>query len=197
MDRNVNAPAKVKRYADCMAERDDLWRGADYERPVTAAVDAIVRTLHSGGRVFFFGNGGSAAQAQHLAAELCGRFMLERPGYAGIALSVDTSALTAIANDYGFERIFARQLEGLAHEGDVAVGISSWGKSPNLIAGLKTARARVATTIALSGNGGGPIVEFADIAIVGPHGPSWKVQEVQFALGHIICELAEAELARA
>jgi D-sedoheptulose 7-phosphate isomerase len=193
----VNAPAKVKRYADCMAERDDLWRGADYERPVTAAVDAIVRAIRGGGRVFFFGNGGSAAQAQHLAAELSGRFMLERPGYAGIALSVDTSALTAIANDYGFERIFARQLEGLAHKGDVAVGITTSGKSPNVIEGLKTARGRGATTIALSGNGGGPIVEFADIAIVGPRGPSWKVQEVQFALGHIICELAEAELARA
>lgn len=191
----MSAPAKTKRFADCMAERADLWRDADYEAPVSAAVAAIVTAIRGGGRVFFFGNGGSAAQAQHLAAEFSGRFMLERPGWAGIALTVDTSALTAIANDYGFDRIFARQLEGLAHAGDVAVGITTSGKSANVIEGLKTARARGATTIALSGNGGGPVVTCADIAIVGPHGPSWKVQEVQFALGHIICELAEAELA--
>ncbi|MBV8171195.1 MAG: SIS domain-containing protein [Candidatus Eremiobacteraeota bacterium] len=179
-----------------MAERAGLWREGEYEAPVNATVEAIVAALRRGGRVFFFGNGGSAAQAQHLAAEFSGRFMLERPGYAGLALTVDTSALTAIANDYGFERIFARQLEGLAHRGDVAIGITTSGKSPNVIEGLKTARARGATTVALSGNGGGPAAECADIAIVGPSGPSWKVQEVQFALGHIICELAEAELAR-
>lgn len=196
MDRNVSAPAARKRFADCMAERADLWREGDHERPVHAAVDAIVRCISAGGRVFFFGNGGSAAQAQHLAAELSGRFMLERPSYGGLALSVDTSALTAIANDYGFERVFARQLEGLAHSGDVAVGITTSGKSANVIEGLKVARARGCVTIALTGNGGGPIVDVADIAIVGPRGPSWKVQEVQFALGHIICELAELELAR-
>jgi D-sedoheptulose 7-phosphate isomerase len=196
LDRNVSAPSKHKRFADCMAERADLWRGADYEPAVTAAVAAIVRCIRAGGRVFFFGNGGSAAQAQHLAAELTGRFLLDRPSYAGIALSVDTSAITAIANDYGFERIFARQLEGLARDGDVAVGITTSGKSPNIVEGLKTARALGAVTIAFTGNGGGPVAEFADIAIVGPHGPSWKVQEVQFALGHIVCELAELELAQ-
>jgi len=178
-----------------MAERTDLWRGADYAAPVERAVDAIVRCIRGDGRVFFFGNGGSAAQAQHLAAELSGRFMLERPAYAGIALSVDTSALTAIANDYGFERVFARQLEGLARRGDVAVGITTSGTSRNVVEGLIAARQRGAVTIALTGNGGGPAAEAADIAIVGPDGPSWKVQEVQFALGHIICELAELELA--
>jgi len=177
-----------------MAERADLWRGADYSGPVERAVEAIVRCIRAGGRVFFFGNGGSAAQAQHLAAELSGRFMLDRPAFAGIALSVDTSALTAIANDYGFERVFARQLEGLARRGDVAVGITTSGTSRNVIEGLRVARERGAVTIAVSGNGGGPVLEHADIAIVGPNGPSWKVQEVQFALGHIICELAELEL---
>jgi D-sedoheptulose 7-phosphate isomerase len=195
LDRDVSAPAKRKRFADCMAERADLWRGGDYAAPVERAVDAIVRCIRGDGRVFFFGNGGSAAQAQHLAAELSGRFMLERPAYAGIALSVDTSALTAIANDYGYERVFARQLEGLARRGDVAVGITTSGTSRNVIEGLITGRQRGALTIALTGNGGGPIVAAADIAIIGPDGPSWKVQEVQFALGHIICELAELELA--
>ena len=195
MDRDVSAPAKRKSFADCMAERADLWAGGDYAMPVERAVDAIVRCIRGDGRVFFFGNGGSAAQAQHLAAELSGRFMLERPAYAGIALSVDTSALTAIANDYGYDRVFARQLEGLARRGDVAVGITTSGASRNVIEGLVTARQRGAVTIALTGNGGGPVVAAADIAIVGPHGPSWKVQEVQFALGHIICELAELALA--
>ena len=194
MDRNLSAKTLRKRFADCMAERADLWRGADYADVVEQAVDAIVRCLRARGRVFFFGNGGSAAQAQHLAAELSGRFMLERPAFAGLALSVDTSALTAIANDYGFDRVFARQLEGHARRGDVAVGITTSGKSRNVIEGLRTARELGAVTIALSGNGGGPVLEHADIAIVGPNGPSWKVQEVQFALGHIICELAELEL---
>lgn len=191
----MKAPATRKRFADCMAERADIWRGGEYEAPVERAVAAIVRALRDGGRVFFFGNGGSAAQAQHLAAELTGRFALERRSFAGIALSVDTSALTAIANDYGFERVFARQLEGLARPGDLAVGITTSGKSANVIEGLKAARERGCITVALSGNGGGPVVQYADIAIIGPNGPSWKVQEVQFVLGHIICELAELELA--
>lgn len=195
MDRNVTAPAQRKHFADCMAERADLWHGGDYAGPVERAVDAIVTCIRAGGRVFFFGNGGSAAQAQHLAAELSGRFMLERSAYAGIALSVDTSAITAIANDYGYDRIFARQLEGLARPGDVVFGITTSGKSRNVIEGLKVARELGGVTVALTGNGGGPLLKHADIAIIGPDGPSWKVQEVQFALGHIICELAELELA--
>ena len=185
---------KSKTYEDCIAERAELWRGADHSRPIRQTVDAIVHSLRAGGRVFFFGNGGSAAQAQHLAAELSGRFMLERPAWAGIALSTDTSAITAIANDYGFERIFARQLEGLARAGDVAMGITTSGSSRNVIEGMKTARSKGAVTIAMTGNGGGPIVQHADITIIGPSGPSWKVQEVQFALGHIICELVELAL---
>ena len=194
MDRNVSAKKLRKRYTDCMAERADLWRGADYADAVERAVEAIVRCVRADGRIFFFGNGGSAAQAQHLAAELSGRFLLERPAFAGIALSVDTSALTAIANDYGFDRVFSRQLEGLVRRGDVAVGITTSGTSRNVVEGLRVAHERGAVTIALTGNGGGPVLEHADIAIVGPDGPSWKVQEVQFALGHIICELAELEL---
>lgn len=194
MDRELNAPQRTKQFEDCLAERADLWFGTDYGHAVRLCVDTLVRCLRSKGTVYFFGNGGSAAQAQHLAAELTGRFMLERPGWAGLALSTDTSAITAIANDYGFEQIFARQLEGLARKGDVAMGITTSGESPNVLAGMKMARRKGATTIALTGNGGGPIVGLADIAIVGPSGPSWKVQEVQFALGHIICELVELAL---
>jgi D-sedoheptulose 7-phosphate isomerase len=155
----------------------------------------VVACLRADGRVYFFGNGGSAAEAQHLAAELSGRFLLDRPAYAGLALTVDTSALTAIANDYGYENIFARQLEGLVRPGDVAVGMTTSGESANVVSGLRTARAKGAVAIAFSGNGGGAVARESDIAIVGPSGPSWKVQEVHLALGHIVCELVEATLA--
>ncbi len=185
---------RVKRFEDCLAERADLWKEADYSTVIEAAVDIVVGCLRSGGKVFFFGNGGSAAQAQHLAAELTGRFMLERPAWAGIALSVDTSALTAIANDYGFAEVFARQLQGLARKGDVAIGLTTSGNSANVLRGLRAARECGVSTIAFTGNGGGSVTELADLAIVGPGGPSWKVQEVHLALGHILCELVEISL---
>ena len=173
-----------------------MFDWARYQAPVERIVEALVASLRASRQIYFFGNGGSAAQAQHLAAELSGRFLLERRALAGLALSVDTSALTAIANDYGFERVFARQLEGLVQHGDVAVGLTTSGNSKNVIEALRVGRERGATTVAFSGNGGGAIVQVADIALVGPHGPSWKVQEVHLALGHIICELVELALAR-
>jgi D-sedoheptulose 7-phosphate isomerase len=184
----------VKSFAECLAERADLWQGTDYGPTVQRIVESIARALREGGKIYFFGNGGSAAQAQHLAAELSGRFLLERPAWPGIALSVDTSALTAIANDYGFDQVFARQISGLARPGDITVGLTTSGKSPNVLAGLAAARKCGATTIAFTGNGGGPVVDLADIALVGPTGPSWKVQEVHLTLGHIVCELVELSL---
>jgi D-sedoheptulose 7-phosphate isomerase len=191
----VSQAASTKSFAECVAERRDMWQLDRYATPVGQAVDAVVKALRAGGRVYFFGNGGSAAEAQHLAAELSGRFLLDRPAYAGLALSVDTSALTAIANDYGYEHVFARQLEGLVRPGDVAVGMTTSGESANVVSGLRTARAKGAVAIAFSGNGGGTAARESDIAIVGPGGPSWKVQEVHLALGHILCELVEAVLA--
>jgi D-sedoheptulose 7-phosphate isomerase len=185
----------MKTYADCMAQRAGIWNGADHGEAVDRVVAAIVRAVRGGGRLYFFGNGGSAAQAQHLAAEFSGRFLLERPAWGGLALTVDTSALTAIANDYGYDQVFARQISGLAKPGDVAVGLTTSGKSPNVIAGLRAARERGAVTVAFTGNGGGAIVDVADIALVGPTGPSWMVQEVHMTLGHIVCELAELALA--
>src|ERR1700682_5325259 len=139
----------MKTYAQCIAERADIWKGADHAQAVGKIVDAIVSSIRGGGRIYFFGNGGSAAQAQHLAAEFSGRFLLERPAWGGIALTVDTSALTAIANDYGFEHIFARQISGLSKPGDVAVGLTTSGKSPNVIAGLRAARDNGAMTVAM------------------------------------------------
>lgn len=195
MDRNVSRVAPTKSFEDCVAERRDMWRLEEYAVPIRQAVAAVVKSLSASGRVFFFGNGGSAAEAQHLAAELSGRFLLDRPAYAGLALTVDTSALTAIANDYGYEHVFARQLEGLVRPGDVAVGMTTSGESPNVVAGLRTARVKGATAIAFTGNGGGTVAREADIAVVGPSGPSWKVQEVHLVLGHILCELVEVALA--
>lgn len=197
MDRNVSGATRRKSFADCVAEREGLWRLQDHGPAVEQAVEIICAALRQGGRIYFFGNGGSAAQAQHLAAELSGRFLLDRPAWAGLALSVDTSALTAIANDYGFEHVFSRQLEGLVQQGDVACGLTTSGESANVVSGLRTARAKGATTLAFSGNGGGTVAREADVALIGPSGPSWKVQEVHLALGHIICELVEIALAGA
>jgi D-sedoheptulose 7-phosphate isomerase len=190
----MSEPTKQKNFDDCLAERADLLRGGDYAAGVGRTVDAIATSIRNGGRIFWFGNGGSAAMAQHFAAELSGRFLHERPAWGGIALTVDTSALTAIANDYGYERIFARQLEGLCKRGDVAVGLTTSGNSPNVVLGLEAARGLGAITIALTGNGGGDVLRHADVALVGPAGPSWKTQEVHLALGHIVCELVELRL---
>lgn len=194
MDRDLSSGVKTKNFADCVAERRDMWRMDSYAQPVHAIVDAMVRAIRAGGRVYFFGNGGSAAQAQHFAAELSGRFLKDRPAWGALALSVDTSALTAIANDYGFEQVFARQLQGLVASGDVACGLTTSGASANVIAGLAMARRHSAITVAFTGNGGGAVLAEADIALVGPDGPSWKVQEVHLVLGHIICELVELAL---
>lgn len=187
----------MKSVTDCLSERADIMRSLDGQTAaIERTVDAIVAAIGKGGRVFFFGNGGSAAQAQHFAAELSGRFMLDRPAWGGIALTVDTSALTAIANDYGFDQVFARQLEGFVKPGDVAVALTTSGKSPNVVKGLRAAREKGATTIAITGGDGGPIAELADITIRGPSGPSWRVQEGHLAIGHILCELAELRLTK-
>ncbi len=188
--------AHVKTVAECIAQRRDLFTNVSYEPQIDAAVSAIVRSFKAGGRALFFGNGGSAAQAQHFAAEFSGRFMLERPAWAGLALTTDSSALTAIANDYGFDQVFARQLRAHGRPGDVAIGLTTSGESLNIVAAFRAARELEITTVAFTGNGGGNIVGLSDIAIVGPSGPSWMVQEVHLALGHIVCELVELRLTR-
>ena len=181
----------MKTVGECIAERRNLYDDAAYDAPVAKAVAAIVRSFKAGGRVLLFGNGGSAAQAQHIAAEFSGRFLLDRPAWAGLALTTDTSALTAIANDYGYAQVFARQVRAHGRAGDIAIGLSTSGESANVVEAFQAARELKITTVAFSGNGGGRIAQQSDIAIVGPSGPSWKVQEVHLALGHIVCELVE------
>ncbi len=160
-------------------------------RPVTEAAEAMVNAFRSGGRVLTFGNGGSAADAQHVVAELVGRYLRERRGLSAIALSTDTSVLTSIGNDYSFERVFARQIEALGRSGDVAFGISTSGKSPNVIAGCESARAQGLRTIALTGGDGGAIGRLVDIHINVPSTSTPRVQEVHRTLLHVICELVE------
>jgi D-sedoheptulose 7-phosphate isomerase len=158
---------------------------------VLAVADAIIASLRKGGQVLVFGNGGSAADAQHMAAELVCRFSRERRALAAIALTTDTSTLTAIANDYTFDRVFSRQIEALGRSGDVAVGISTSGASPNVLTALQLAKTRGLTTVAFTGRDGGPIGKAADVHVNVPHEVTARVQEVQRTLIHAVCDLVE------
>jgi D-sedoheptulose 7-phosphate isomerase len=162
--------------------------------PVIRAARIIERCLRAGGKVMFCGNGGSAADAQHLAAELMGRFLADRAPMASVALTVDSSALTAIGNDYGFEAVFARQVRGLGRPGDVLVGISTSGNSANVVAAFEAAREIGIDTIALTGGGGGKMALVATHLINVPSLSTPRIQEMHIAVGHTICELVEDAL---
>jgi D-sedoheptulose 7-phosphate isomerase len=151
----------------------------------------IVESLERGGKVFFMGNGGSAADSQHLAAEFTGRFLKERRPLPAIALSVNTSSLTAIGNDYGFDLVFARQLEALGKEGDVAVGLSTSGNSPNVMRALEAANAKSIFTAALTGKSGGTLKNIAACTICIPSSETPRIQECHILTGHLICEIVE------
>jgi D-sedoheptulose 7-phosphate isomerase len=162
--------------------------------PVAAAADAMRAALAAGGKVLAFGNGGSAADAQHFAAELVGRLTAaraDRRALAALALTTDASVLTSVANDFGYEQVFSRQVEALGSRGDVALGISTSGRSPNVQRGLDTARARGLRTVALTGGDGGPIGRASEIHINVPDASTARVQEVHRTLLHAICELVE------
>ena len=154
----------------------------------------IITVYKNGGKVITFGNGGSAADAQHLAAELVGRFKLERKGLPALALSVNTSTLTSIGNDYGFEYIFSRQVESLANKGDVCIGISTSGKARNVIEAIKRAREIGAKTIAFTGGDGGELARLAELSLVVPSSDTPRIQEVHITVIHLICEQVEKEL---
>ncbi|RJR45385.1 MAG: SIS domain-containing protein [Deltaproteobacteria bacterium] len=158
---------------------------------VVAAARMLADALRIGGKVFLFGNGGSAADAQHLAAEFVNRFQIERPPLAALALTTDTSILTAIGNDYDFREIFAKQIRALGRPGDVAWGLSTSGNSPNVVAGLKVARELGLSTLALSGREGGPVAEQGDIALVVSSADTPRIQEVHILIGHVLCDLVD------
>jgi D-sedoheptulose 7-phosphate isomerase len=170
----------------------------DLADDVAALSDAVVASYRAGGKLLLFGNGGSAADAQHIASEFVGRFELERDSLPAIALSVNTSAVTAIANDYGYERVFERQLRGLGSAGDVAVGISTSGGSANVLNALRAARSMGMTTVGLTGAsggaGGGDMPSLCDHCIVVPSDDTPRIQEAHILVAHVMCELVERAL---
>jgi len=157
-------------------------------------VAACAKSIRGGGKLMFFGNGGSAADAQHLATELTIRYGRDRAAIAALALTTDTSALTAAGNDLGFERIFARQIEALGRTGDVAIGISTSGKSPNILAALRQARAQGLVTAGLGGKGGGDLAGLADHLLIVPSDTTARIQEMHILLGQMLCGALEIEL---
>lgn len=163
---------------------------------VAAAAAAMAAALRAGRKLLVCGNGGSAAEAQHFAAELMGRFQRDRAAWPAVALTTDSSALTAIGNDWGFEHVFARQVEGLGVPGDVLLGISTSGVSANVLAALQAAAARGLTTVALTGRDGGAVGAAAALHVNVPHEVTARVQEAQLTILHAWCELIEEELGR-
>lgn len=162
--------------------------------PTLVAAQAMADALKAGRKLLAFGNGGSAADAQHLSAELVGRFQKERLALPAIALTVDTSILTSIANDYSYKQVFVRQIEALGQAGDVAFGISTSGESPNVLLALQAARARGMKTIALTGRDGGTIGAAAEIHVNVPDQNAARVQEVHRTILHVMCEVIESDL---
>jgi D-sedoheptulose 7-phosphate isomerase len=161
---------------------------------VVAAADLMTAAFAGGGKILIFGNGGSAADAQHFSCELTARFLRSRAALAAVALTTDTSTITAVANDYGFDRIFVRQIEALGRPGDVAIGISTSGSSANVVAGLQFARSRGLKTIAFTGGSGGAVGAAGDVHVSVPHSATPRIQELHRTLIHAVCGLIESEL---
>jgi D-sedoheptulose 7-phosphate isomerase len=166
------------------------------EELIAEVAREIRSALVRGNKILLFGNGGSAADAQHVAAEWIGRFQFERQPYPAIALTTDTSVLTAIGNDYGFDQVFVRQLQALGRKGDIAVGISTSGNSPNVLAAIDTANEAGLITVGLTGRDGGRLGARVRYHLNVPHTQSARIQEVHIMIGHILCELAESDLVK-
>ena len=177
------------------AHRDVIARVEQELTPrIAEMVELMVDTFQRGGKVLVMGNGGSAADAQHFVAEIVGRFKMERRGLPALALSTDTSILTAIGNDYGFDKVFSRQVEALAATGDLVVGISTSGNSPNVLLALQLARETGCRTIGLLGKDGGSIKDVCDLALIVPTTDTPRVQEAHITIIHIVCDLLEKTL---
>jgi D-sedoheptulose 7-phosphate isomerase len=174
-----------------IAVKELLLRNAEVVSIIAKVSELVVETLGKGNKVLLFGNGGSAADAQHIAAEFVGRFAFDRPALPALALSVNTSCVTAIGNDYGFDRTFSRQIEALARPGDLAIGISTSGNSSNVLHGLSVAREMGLCTVALTGCTGGKLKNVVDHCICAPSNETPRIQECHILIGHIISELVE------
>jgi D-sedoheptulose 7-phosphate isomerase len=185
--------AVVKAVFEACIGIHERMRAMDLQ-PVADAAAAILEASRDGGKVLLFGNGGSAADAQHMAADLVGRFQRERRPVAAVALTTDTSVVTAVANDYTFDQVFVRQIDALGDRGDIAFGITTSGRSANVVAGLRAASARGLRTIAMTGKDGGTVGGEVEIHINVPDPSTARVQEAHRTLIHAICELVEREL---
>src|SRR5580698_1839031 len=174
-----------------IAVKQLLLANSELVSVIAKVSQGLVDTFLQGNKVLLFGNGGSAADAQHIAAEFVGRFAFDRPPLPALALSVNTSALTAIGNDYGFDQIFSRQIEALGHRGDVAIGISTSGNSPNVLQGLITARKMGLHTVAFTGGSGGKLMGAADDCLCAPSKETPRIQECHILIGHVISQLVE------
>lgn len=188
MDCTTIIDARLRAHLDTMT-RVETDKGL--KATIGKAVEAIVTCFRNGGRVYFCGNGGSAADAQHLAAEFSGRFYFDRPVLPADALHCNTSYLTAVANDYGYDKVFARLISGLGREGDILVGLSTSGNSENILQAFAVCREKGVRTLALTGANGGRMKELADLLINIPSTDTPRIQEAHITIGHIICELVE------
>lgn len=193
MDRTVDVKGR-RGFDELLADRKGIYDAPHYRVECEAIADAMVKALRRGNKILWMGNGGSAAEAQHMAAELSGRFLRERPGLFSEALSVNTSTLTAIGNDYGYDHIFRRQVEAFVQPGDVLVGLTTSGTSKNIVLAFEEGKRRGAVTVAFTGNGGGTVAQMADLVLNGPAGYSAIVQEVHQTMAHIICDLVEQRI---
>ncbi len=193
MDRTVDVKGK-RGFDELLADRRGIYDAPHYRGQCEAIADAMVKALRRGNTVLWMGNGGSAAEAQHMAAELSGRFLRERPGLYSEALSVNTSTLTAVGNVYGYDEVFRRQVEAFVQSGDVLIALTTSGTSKNIVLALEEAKRREAVTVAFTGNGGGTVTKVADLVLMGPDGYSAIVQEVHQTMAHIICDLVEQRI---
>jgi len=156
--------------------------------------DLVIESLRGKGKVIVFGNGGSASDSQHIAAELVGRFKKDRAALPAISLTTNTSILTAVANDYGYDMVFAKQIEALGGKNDVVIGISTSGKAKSVLNGIKQAKKMGMRTVALTGGDGGELAKIADVTLIVPSAVTARIQEAHITVGHIVCELAEEAL---
>lgn len=187
-------PDAAEIFGKAIAEHMEVVRQlADQQLVLEAIAAAMTTTLCGGGKILWCGNGGSAADAQHLAAEIVGRFRRERKGWPSVALTTDTSILTAVANDFGYEAIFSRQVEALGMRGDLLVGISTSGNSGNVLAALETARAAGMVTVAFTGAGGGKMAQLADHLFAVSSRNTARIQEAHILAGHMLCDWIDLE----
>lgn len=195
MIKNGNFELRAKQgIAASIAVKQDLLNSAEVISRIASVIETLVAALQRGNKLVLFGNGGSAADAQHIAAEFVGRFAFNRPALPALALSVNTSCVTAIGNDYGFDLVFSRQLEALGRPGDVAIGISTSGNSPNVVKGIETAKRLGLHTVAFAGAAGGKLKDAADCCICAPSDDTPRIQECHILIGHVISELVEATI---